>query len=466
MTDSGCLCWSYFFWFLSFVFSNLVGKWRDSFLVERGKMTTIRFDKMHNVKSNEGLPLGDLDTDQGKTILAKKRLNKQARLAIECLKPKFQDPCLPHQKHKCVAKRNGGWKFKKCRPSIDPRRRFPPIKLPACHCIPGDEFGWRKPLGESESEFQARIDQWYGPHDSDNETELWKVDRNLLRRHQGSGGNNRRERKLIKQQQKFLASFAGWKDRPRRKGGRRHHERWRRDLDFEEAETNDTSTEMFVADSTTTTTTTTSSPMVPVTFASPDLSSIVVVEEEAPLEMVLDEIAQDEIQEVDIIMEDISDEIKDLQVGLHAYFDVLKSLTLTQFREKLHWQLPKVPQSLREREVDHCMWICIHLDRKHDPHSETLDPCPSSGTHRVVALGQWFLALLRAPFWPFGTLGNKLLGLTSLSQLEEVSLHEWWFFVLLLNRSLAIHQRLGKFIGFQLARGTTMSSHGWPWSQL
>ena len=34
-----------------------------------------------------------------------------------------------------------------------------------------------------------------------------------------------------------------------------------------------------------------------------------------PVESVLSEIAKDEIEEVDIIMEDISDEIKDLQVG-------------------------------------------------------------------------------------------------------------------------------------------------------
>ena len=46
------------------------------------------------------------------------------------------------------------------------------------------------------------------------------------------------------------------------------------------------------------------------------------------VEDVLEEIAEEEINEVDIIMEDISDEIKDLQVSLQMYFPFFPTFSM------------------------------------------------------------------------------------------------------------------------------------------
>ena len=53
------------------------------------------------------------------TILQRSRLiTKQERLAVECLKPKYQGPCKMFQRRKCVRRKNterGLWKMVKCR---------------------------------------------------------------------------------------------------------------------------------------------------------------------------------------------------------------------------------------------------------------------------------------------------------------------------------------------------------------
>ena len=53
------------------------------------------------------------------TILQKSRIiTKQERLAVECLKPKYQGNCKMYQRRKCVRRKNterGLWKMVRCR---------------------------------------------------------------------------------------------------------------------------------------------------------------------------------------------------------------------------------------------------------------------------------------------------------------------------------------------------------------
>jgi len=89
--------------------------WRQAFLIERGKMTEDRFAKIRNTISHlaanhsiNGTGIGPLSE------VPYRRLSRQELLAVECVKPKFQNPCLPHQRRKCVQKKNGEWKTISC----------------------------------------------------------------------------------------------------------------------------------------------------------------------------------------------------------------------------------------------------------------------------------------------------------------------------------------------------------------
>ena len=70
--------------------------WRQAFLIERGKMTEDRFAKIRHTISHlanhsmaiNGSALGHVPY---------RRLSRQELLAIECVKPKFQNPCQPDQ---------------------------------------------------------------------------------------------------------------------------------------------------------------------------------------------------------------------------------------------------------------------------------------------------------------------------------------------------------------------------------
>ena len=83
--------------------------WRQAFLIERGKMTTDRFAKIRHTIS---LFANQTSNSNGTAIY--RRLSRQEMLAIECLKPKFQNPCQPLQSRKCVKKKNGAWKMISC----------------------------------------------------------------------------------------------------------------------------------------------------------------------------------------------------------------------------------------------------------------------------------------------------------------------------------------------------------------
>ena len=74
--------WSGFFFQLSFFYcsSKSTPAWRDSFLVERGKMTQTRYSKMHHLSNNE-IPLPDLKGESNAVakIFEKDKVTKQVR---------------------------------------------------------------------------------------------------------------------------------------------------------------------------------------------------------------------------------------------------------------------------------------------------------------------------------------------------------------------------------------------------
>ena len=249
-------------------------------------------------------------------ILNKDRLTEQERLAVECLKPRYRSPCSPLQvglscttnlgtvavpifiyfivklffyiqKFKCVPRRDGGgWRLRNCA-----RRRHHHHShshhghhRATCHCQPGSQFGWRLQLGTAAS--QLMMD------DDDIRTER-RLQRDFLKRHMrknknkagGEGGGLGKQHKFLRSLSTFRSSRVSFSGRYKRNV----------DVDDEEEEGE----------------------------APGDDIEVVLVEEEEieeeddekPVDEVLDDIAQEEITEVDIIMEDISDEIKDLQAG-------------------------------------------------------------------------------------------------------------------------------------------------------
>ena len=65
-------------------------------------MTEDRFAKIRNTISHlaanhsiNGTGIGPLSE------VPYRRLSRQELLAVECVKPKFQNPCLPHQRYSC-----------------------------------------------------------------------------------------------------------------------------------------------------------------------------------------------------------------------------------------------------------------------------------------------------------------------------------------------------------------------------
>jgi len=105
-------------------------RFRNAFLIERGKMTIERYnvvtqDKMDSVESGNS------------RISKKDELSLHERLSVECKKPRYQAPCGPAQKYVCRTKEDGAMKITRCR-----NRRTRHEKDPICHCNPGQVFGW------------------------------------------------------------------------------------------------------------------------------------------------------------------------------------------------------------------------------------------------------------------------------------------------------------------------------------
>jgi len=107
-------------------------KFRQSFLIERGKMT---FERYAKVSQNSVLVDGNL------AMLKKPRLSKQERLAVQCRKPRYQSPCRLGQKWACKEK-SGLRRITRCPTKLrggDKARK----RSQNCHCLPGEKVGWK-----------------------------------------------------------------------------------------------------------------------------------------------------------------------------------------------------------------------------------------------------------------------------------------------------------------------------------
>jgi len=114
-------------------------RFRDSFLIERGKMSKERYEM---VSQNKIENRNDVVHD--KTVL-------ESRLTVLCARKRYEQPCRPGQKFVCRAKDDGSLKIGRCSSRRD--------RLDHCHCNPGKVFGWhylkkgsgRKEIGVGQS---------------------------------------------------------------------------------------------------------------------------------------------------------------------------------------------------------------------------------------------------------------------------------------------------------------------------
>ncbi|XP_040583897.1 extracellular sulfatase Sulf-1 [Lepeophtheirus salmonis] len=88
---------------------------RNSFLVERGKMTHARYNVIKEFSDRNEIPLPNSRTP---LLLENSKVTKRERLQAECQKPRYQSPCRLYQERKCVRKKNGDWKMQRCHHSL------------------------------------------------------------------------------------------------------------------------------------------------------------------------------------------------------------------------------------------------------------------------------------------------------------------------------------------------------------
>uniref|UniRef100_A0A915PHV8 Sulfatase N-terminal domain-containing protein n=1 Tax=Setaria digitata TaxID=48799 RepID=A0A915PHV8_9BILA len=75
-------------------------KWRDTVLIERGKMT-----KLTRIRD--------------RFMEQRGRLSKDARVQRACTRPEFREPCRKGQQWKCIRDVSGKWKIFKCQANVD-----------------------------------------------------------------------------------------------------------------------------------------------------------------------------------------------------------------------------------------------------------------------------------------------------------------------------------------------------------
>lgn len=106
--------------------------WRDTYLIERGKMPPAHFPKLNVVEdvpnSNEGAEGDDAD---GVSVEYSPPRGKFERWAVECRKPQYQSPCSGFQKYECLFV-DERWRMKKCRTSVQPHHKL--AKKKWCQC--------------------------------------------------------------------------------------------------------------------------------------------------------------------------------------------------------------------------------------------------------------------------------------------------------------------------------------------
>ena len=105
-------------------------RFREAFLIERGKMT---FEKYAKVSKNSVL-----DDNGDLKLLKKSRLTKQERLELQCKKAKYQSPCEIGQRWVCSENSLGVKKISRCH-----HHQTRAKHADHCHCHPGEEFGVR-----------------------------------------------------------------------------------------------------------------------------------------------------------------------------------------------------------------------------------------------------------------------------------------------------------------------------------
>ena len=96
-------------------------RFRDAFLIERGKMSKERYDMVSKMGSIEGG--------------IHKKAALESRLSVLCDKKRYEEPCKQGQKFVCRTKDDGSMKIGRCK-----NKR---TRLGYCHCNPGKVFGWQ-----------------------------------------------------------------------------------------------------------------------------------------------------------------------------------------------------------------------------------------------------------------------------------------------------------------------------------
>ena len=326
-------------------------QWRDSFLIERGKMTFDRYhkvrnsmppstnnpwDKLHNTIPLPEGPAALFDQDVAKnpssavfedihqdndelhgsspsssTILVNSRIiTKRERLSVECLKPKYQGPCKMFQKRKCVRRKNterGLWKMIRCRgnglnnfllmnskdlPLYQQNGALYPTEAAQSH---GDKSG-NCVCDENQNLLEAE----------DIEVELNSIrserqrQRAFLKKHTAIGieiKGNYRKRKHNKQLNNMNDSKS-YGDVQRMTLEHRSKRDLNSKIDYRIPPSQDN-----------------------LNGENKVVNDMQEISGQSDVTAVLKEIAEEEIDEVDIIMEDISDEIKDLQHSITTSFE-------------------------------------------------------------------------------------------------------------------------------------------------
>lgn len=81
-------------------------------------MFTNALELFHTLLISNWIGSGDILQNNPLIFQKSRFITKQERLAVECLKPRYQGPCKMFQKRKCVRRKNterGLWKMVRCR---------------------------------------------------------------------------------------------------------------------------------------------------------------------------------------------------------------------------------------------------------------------------------------------------------------------------------------------------------------
>jgi len=109
-------------------------RFRDAFLIERGKMSKERYEMVSQNK------IGSIDGS------IYKKDARESRLSALCDKKRYEEPCKQGQKFVCRTKDDGSIKIGRCK-----NKR---TSLDYCHCNPGKVFGWhylKQDVGNAEN---------------------------------------------------------------------------------------------------------------------------------------------------------------------------------------------------------------------------------------------------------------------------------------------------------------------------